>query len=276
MIDAHVYCLPPRLRQSNVMLPKSEAIIQETIYYHAEGPMALSKASPDAIIDSMDQAGIARTVLIAFPWADSTLCRENNDFVLEQVTVNDRFMAVCSVQPASLDALDEARRVLHAGAIGIKINPVWQGFCLDDAHVNNLAAVVLQNNVFLMLHVDQPYKQSPASPAYLFDLAVRQPGLKILASHLGGLLGLSCLHPPVAQKLENVWYDTAVSSTLEMVRWYRQAGLTNKLVMGSDFPFNHSHSQKQVVRGLRNLELGHDVLTDIFETNFLRLTGFIK
>jgi predicted TIM-barrel fold metal-dependent hydrolase len=255
------------------MLPKSEAIIQETIHCHAEGPMALSKASPGTIMNSMDQAGIARSVLIAFPWADSALCRENNDFILEQVAVNDRFMAVCSVQPASLDALAEARRVLHAGAIGIKINPVWQGFCLDDAHVNDLAAVVLQNNVFLMLHVDQPYKQSPASPAYLFDLAVRLPELKILASHLGGLLGLSSLHKPIAQKTVNIWYDTAVSSTLEMVTWYFEAGLEDKIVFGSDFPFNHSHSQKQVVEGILKLGLANHIESKIFESNFMALSG---
>ena len=273
MIDAHVYCLPPHLRQPGVALPKSERIIQEAIHWHSEGPYALSLASPDAILDSMDQAGIERSVLVAFPWADPTLCCENNDYILEQATTNRRFMAVCAVQPASVDALAETRRALNAGALGIKVNPAWQGYCLDDPRLDELAEVVLQHKAFLMLHVDQPYKHSPASPASLFNLAVRQPKLKILAAHLGGLLGLSSVHSPVAQQLTSIWYDTAVSSTLEMIRWYCQIGLTTKLVLGSDFPFNHSHSQKQMVDGLQDLELGHDVLQNILEKNFLRLAG---
>ncbi|MBM9538352.1 amidohydrolase family protein [Desulfobulbus alkaliphilus] len=271
MIDAHVYCLPPRLRQADVRLPASERSIQEAIHRHPEGPCALALSAPEAILASMDHSGIQRSVLVAFPWADPELCRENNDYLLETATENERFLAICSAQPTSPNALQEVIRVVHAGAVGIKVNPVWQKFALDDPRMDEMALAIQSAQAFLMLHVDQPYKSSPASPTMLYSLARKHPGLRILAAHLGGLLGLSALHPPVVRTLANVWYDTAVSSTLEMVCWYCQAGLADKVVLGTDFPFNHSHSQKQVVDGIRGLGLAPAQHMAIFAANFSRL-----
>lgn len=271
MIDAHVYCLPPRLRQADVRLPASEWSIQEAIHHHPEGPCALALSAPEAILASMDQSGIQRSVLVAFPWGEQELCSENNDYILETAAGNERFLAICSVQPTSPNALQEVSRVVRSGAKGIKVNPVWQKFALDDPRMDELALAVQSAQAFLMLHVDQPYKSSPASSTMLYALARKHPGLRILAAHLGGLLGLSALHPPVARTLANVWYDTAMSSTLEMVRWYCQAGLADKLVLGTDFPFNHSHSQKQVIDDIRDLGLAEEQYMAIFEANFLRL-----
>lgn len=271
MIDAHVYCLPPRLRQADVRLPASERSIQEAIHRHPEGPYALALSAPEAILASMDHSGIQCSVLVAFPWADPELCRENNDYILGTAAGNERFLAICSVQPTSPAALQEMSRVVHAGAVGIKVNPVWQKFALDDPRMDELALAVQSTQAFLMLHVDQPYKTSPASSARLYALARKHPGLRILAAHLGGLLGLSALHPPVARTLANVWYDTAVSSTLEMVRWYCQAGLADKVILGTDFPFNHSHSQKQVVDVIRGLGLDRDHWWSLSGANFSRL-----
>jgi uncharacterized protein len=272
MIDAHVYCLPPRLRKADVSLPEDEAI-RQAIYRHPEGSYALSLSSPGEILRSMNQAGIERSALVAFPWADPQLCRENNDFILETAAGSEHFLAICSVQPACPKALQEVNRVVGAGAVGIKVNPVWQKFALDDPRMDELAIAVQSCQVFVMLHVDQHYKSSPASPARLYALARKHQELHILAAHLGGLLGLSTLHPPVARTLFNVWYDTAVSSTLEMVNWYCQAGLADKVVLGTDFPFNHSHSQKQVVDGIRDLGLDRDHRKAICSENFLRLAG---
>ncbi len=273
MIDAHVYCLSARLRRPELRLPANERAIQKAIYDHVETPYALSLASPASILHSMNEAGIDHSVLVAFPWANLELCQENNDAILEATASNNRFLPLCSVQPLVAQAFQEVERVLKAGALGIKINPAWQGFFLHDTKMDMLAECIIQHNAFLMIHTDHPYKHSPASPAHIFDLASRWPKLKILATHLGGLLGISALHAPVAHKLQNVWFDTAISSTLEMVCFSCQAGASKKIVFGSDYPFNHSHSQKQVVEGLRNLQLTSSILTDIFEKNFLRLTG---
>lgn len=271
MLDAHVYSLPARLRDPAVDLPPGDEAVVRAIHRHPEGPYALSLSAPEAIRESMDRCGIRRSVLVSFPWDSPGLCRENNDHVLGQAAADPRFLAVCSARPGLPGWEEEVRRTLAAGAAGIKINPVWQHLELDGPEVLELAALAEEAGTFLMVHVDHAYRRSPASPARLFALAERRPGLRILAAHLGGLLGLHALHPPVARTLANVWFDTAVSSTLEMVGFCHRAGLAERLVFGSDFPFNHCHDQITVLEGLRRLGLPPVDLEALLEGNFLRL-----
>lgn len=268
IIDAHVYCLPQKLRAPEAVLPQSENMIADAIYKHPEGCYALNLSSPESIKSSMDENKIDKSVLVAFPWSDQDLCIENNNFILETVLKHSCFMAVCAVQPNGKVWNKEVERVLNNGAIGIKINPAWQGFELDGSEMDELADFIEQKKAFLMVHVDQPFRKSPASPAHLFNLAQRHPKTKILAAHMGGLLGLCTLHSPVADVLKNVWFDTAVSSTLGMVNCYVDAGLRDKIIFGTDFPFNHNHSQKQVLEGIRELNLSSNIEKAILYENF--------
>lgn len=270
MIDVHVYCLPPRLRDLEVSLPASEGPIIESIYRHTDRKYAMSLSSPKSIIRSMEENGVEKSVLIAFPWSDRELCRETNDYLLELVAKHDRFYAICSVQPKERDWDVEVNRVINAGALGLKINPVWQDFELDSPEVDVFAEFLQERNVPLMIHVDQAFRRSKSSPAHLFTFIQRHRDLRILAAHLGGLLGLYNLHAPIRELFVNLWFDTAISSTLQMVEFYRQAGLGDKIIFGSDFPFNHSHSQSQVISGIHMLNLPKDVEEDILSNNFYR------
>jgi predicted TIM-barrel fold metal-dependent hydrolase len=271
IIDAHVYCLPERLRDHKVRLPVEEKNIVITIYKHPEGEAALKLSSPGNILLSMDKSGIDKSVLVSLPWKGQDLCRENNDFVLEQARCNQRFMAICSVQPRARDWKGEAVRCLSKGAIAIKVNPVWQGGSLDSHEINELADFIAKKRAFLMVHVDHAFRKSNASAAHLFNLAKTNPKTRILAAHLGGMLGLYNLHQPIAEALKNVWFDTAVSSTVKMVEFNIKSGLENKIIFGSDFPFNHNHEQIQVLRSTRSLKLGRSVKNKILSENLLSL-----
>lgn len=271
IIDAHVYCLPERLRNHKVRLSVEEKSIGFAIYQHSDGEAALKLSSPANIILSMDKSGIDKSVLVSLPWKSQKLCKENNDFILKQAKCNKRFMAICSVQPCVKEWKSEAARCLSKGAIAIKINPVWQGYSLDGPEVNELADFITKKHAFLMVHVDHVFKKSNASAAHLFNLAKIHPKTRILAAHLGGMLGVYNLHQPIGDVLKNVWFDTAVSSTLKLVEFNIKAGLGSKIIFGSDFPFNHSHNQGQVLRSIKSLKLGASLEKMIFCKNFLSL-----
>ena len=271
VIDAHVYCLPERLADPAVKLPARERVIMGAIHKHPEGRLALSRCSTKAILASMRKSGIARSVLVSFPWAGQELCIENNNHIITAVAENASFLAICSVKPGGKGWLVEAERCLANGAVGIKVNPSWQGCELDGPEIGELAEFIETKNSMLMIHIDHPFRYSKASPAGLLTLAAKYPRTKILAAHLGGLLGLYTLHQPIAGLLGNVWYDTAVSSTLELVKYCVEAGLEKKIIFGSDFPFNHSHSQSQVLDGIRKLGFGEKAESLILERNFLNL-----
>ncbi|WP_338668953.1 amidohydrolase family protein [Pseudodesulfovibrio methanolicus] len=270
MIDAHVYSVPLDLH-AETPLVRDEGAVLAALHRHPEGPDALALSLPEAIAESMDRAGIDRSVLVSLPWTSLDLCRRNNDHVLAAAAGSDRFLAVCSVQALDSGWRTEVDRAREAGAVGIKINTGWQGGALDSSTTHDLARYVAESGLFLMTHVDHAFRASDTGPSGLYGLASACPGTRIVAAHLGGLLGLYTHHPPVAEALANVWFDTAVSSTLEMVRYYAQAGLGDRLLFGSDFPFNHSHSQAQVMAGLKALDLPQTALDGIMENNFLGL-----
>lgn len=273
IFDAHVYCLPERLRDGGLVLPETEAYISKSIYGHPEGPQALKLSSPEKIVSSMRNSEIDRSVLISFPWSSQELCRENNGYILEVASKNKCFLGVCSVQPKDKSWVKEAQECFKAGAIGIKVNSAWQDHELDGPQMDDLAEFVRSESKFLMIHVDHIFNKSKASPAHLYSLAKKHPQTRIIAAHMGGLLGLYNLYSPVAQTLSNVWFDTAVSATLEMVRFFVEAGLHSKVIFGSDFPFNHSHSQQQVLKGIKELKLESNVEEAILGGNFLSFLG---
>lgn len=271
IIDAHVYSLPSRLRQRNCVFPVSEHGAPTAIYRNApveEVELALALSAPERICESMAEAGISHSVLTALPWKSLELCIENNDHILEWTARDGRFMAVCAVQPGDDGWRDEVRRCLDAGVVGFKLNPAWQDLLLDSPNAIALADMCREAKVFLEIHVEHAFRSSTASASALCDLLRCCPGTRVLATHLGGLLGLYRLHPPVEKLLANVWFDTAASSTLRFVDFYVQAGLADRLVFGTDFPFNHCHGQSEVLSGIRALGHPAEVLGRILGNNF--------
>lgn len=274
VIDSHAYCLPPRLRDPRVRLPAAEAAVARAIHRHKDGAWVLPLSAPEAIERSMSRCGIDASALISFPWATPALCAETNDFTLERARARpDRFYAVCSVQPAKAGHLAEARRALDAGAVGIKVNPEWQGWTLDDGKTNRLMRLLADRGAYLLTHVDQPFRRSNASPAQLLALARAHPRTRIVAAHMGGLLPFYEKLPWIRPALKNVWFDTAVSETLDTVRWAVERGLGRRILFGTDHPFNTPHDQATVLARVKALGLPRAVLADILGGNYARLLG---
>lgn len=242
--------------------------IEQAIYQQREASWVLKMTSPEEIGVSMKLAGIERSALVAFPWATQDLCAENNRFLLEVCESDNRFSAICSIQPLDSGWQKEAEHCLKEGAVGLKVNAEWQGFDLDCEQMEALSKWASQHRMFIMTHVDQVFRKSPASAANLLALVDRCPDTRFIAAHLGGMLGLYAPFKDNRERLKNVWFDTAISDTLYMIKYYLDCGLENKIIFGSDFPFNHSHKQVQVVEGIKALSLSVNTEAAIFSNNF--------
>lgn len=271
IIDAHVYCLPKILTDNSFAFPVSEKIIIDSIHHHPEGEFALSLSTPEMILQSMTKSGIAKSVLVSFPWNSSQLCSMNNSYLKEVVKSHPIFLMIASVNPLHDGWKEEASNAKATGAIGLKVNPEWQGFDLDDPCMDELAKFAISKNLFLMIHIDHSFKKSRTSSAHFCEFLQKNPEVKVIAAHMGGMVGMYALNDRLRNLFKNVWFDTAVSSTLSMIKHYTQVGLEDKIIFGSDFPFNHSHEQKQVVEGIKLLGLGQEIEDKIFSKNFNRL-----
>lgn len=272
IIDAHVYCLP-KIELDDLRWSSSSGMrrIYRAIFSDEYGVKISHLAKPEKIIDSMERAGVNKSVLVSFPWPDPFLCDLNNIFILDEVRNNSNFLAICSVTPNDNQAIYKVESLLESGAIGVKLNPNWQDFNFSNKVFHEILDILEKKNSFLMLHVDQSYKSEIASANFLIRCAESHPELKILAAHLGGLVGAYELIPRFKDILKNVWYDTAISATPEFIRFYCDIGLDDKMIFGTDFPFNHSHSQEQLVNDLLLIGIEEHKIRRIFSENFEKM-----
>lgn len=272
IIDSHVYCLPPTLQKYDAALMAGEEVILDAIYRHPESPLALELSDIGKIRNSMEQNSIDKVLLVPLPWYSEELCQISSEYLIKLAANDERLYSLCTVSPTLLNK-ELLERYLKAGAVGIKVNPAWQRCELDSAEMDTLSELASHYDVPIMVHIDQSYKQSVTNAASLLNLASRHPNTKYLAAHLGGCLGLYSLHPPLRDKLRNIWFDTATSTTMLIVKFYVEAGLQDRLLFGTDYPFNHCHNQHNQIRSIQETGFDEDVNENIFSNNFNELFG---
>jgi predicted TIM-barrel fold metal-dependent hydrolase len=268
-IDSHVYCLPPRLADPCVHLPQSEEKILKAIHSHPEGPMALALCSPQRILQSMAEAKISHSVLIAFPWNSLSLCRETNDFLIStRQQYPTQFSVVGSIHPKDSKSLEECDRLLSVGCIGLKMNAEWQNFEFHEPLLDEISKKLAHRKEYILIHVDQVFKRSAAPASSILEFTAKHPKTKFVFAHMGGMLGLYSQLDFLKDRFSNLWFDTAISETVEMIEFYVRVGLKDRILFGSDYPFNACHSQKDVVDRIEKLALDKDVLKKVSANNF--------
>lgn len=243
VVDAHTHVFPPEVRRNRA------AFVARDPWFallYADPTAALADA--DALLATMATAGVARSLLCGFPWADLGLCRAANDALAADATrAGGRLSWLASVPPhLGSAAAAEADRCLALGASGLgELNADAQGF--DLAAPTALAPVVevcLGRDVPLLLHASEPvghaYRgKGTATPERLLPFLAAYPALRVVLAHWGGGLPFYELMPEVAAVAANVVYDSAASSYLYRSGVFR-AVLDivgpERVLFGSDHP----------------------------------------
>src|SRR5581483_4950517 len=194
----------------------------------------------------MDEAGVDRSVVAAFPWRDQDLCEAHNGY-FRTLAGEERLRLLCTVQPrAGQAALDELRRCLDVGFAGLgEMNVDAQGVELAQEDCwGPLAEVLAEAGATLMLHSSEPvghvYPGKGANtPDKIYRFAVAHPELKVVAAHWGGGLPFYYLMPELGPSLPNLYFDSAATEYLYDARVYEQviaAAGADRALFGSDFP----------------------------------------
>src|SRR5436305_938421 len=103
-------------------------------------------ASAEELVDSMEAAGVDRTVVFGFPWKDGGLCREHNNYIIDAVRrFPDKLIGFACVQPLDAKDAQELERCLNAGLMGVgELGPDGQKFDIEDKRILAASAEVLQ------------------------------------------------------------------------------------------------------------------------------------
>lgn len=259
VIDIHTHVFPPAVRERRESLVRSEPAFA-SIY----GDPKAAMATAGEVLQSMDEAGIARSVICNFAWGDDALIAETNDYILGAAAVSGgRLTPFVSVSLAGAgrhggpdveeavgtqkqDARSRIRQLASDGARGIgELRPADSGYNLansDEADLLGWAASAF--DLVVLCHasepVGHPYAGKTGGPVeQLYGFAKAAPGVSIIAAHWGGGLPFYALMPEVRGALHNVWFDTAASHLLYEPAVYRRVidlvG-AEKVLFGSDFP----------------------------------------
>jgi hypothetical protein len=288
IIDAHTHVFPPAVRDRRGQICASEPAFA-AIYADPAAKMATA----GELLQSMDDAGVDRTVICNFAWHDEALIEETNDYVLGAAAASkDRLIPFVSVSLAGAgrhggvdveepvgerkaDPRAKIRQLSVDGARGIgELRPAANGYSLansDEADLLNWAASAF--DLPLLLHVSEPLghaypgKRGGASVEEVYEFARAATGVTIIAAHWGGGLPFYALMPEVAAALDNVYVDTAASHLLYDESIYRLAvdviGAT-KILWGSDFPLT---TQRKALERTRAAGLTDDALSAILGGN---------
>jgi len=257
IIDTHVHVYPPLIRDNSQEIAESERYFGELI----SSPVH-KWATAEDVLAAMDADGVDQSWICGFAFSDIALCQVSNDYVLEAAAAsNGRLKALIVVPPMSCGMSDEIERCAARGAIGVgELFPDGQNFALDDVRETwRLAASCHENNLFLTLHCAEPVGKAYAGkgtigPKEAYALARAHPELKIVLAHWGGGLFMYELMKDVREDLRNLWYDTAAAPYLYSCEIYKAAalaGVSDKIIYGSDFPLLRLSRYRKMLDGCR-------------------------
>ncbi len=274
IIDAHTHLFPPSVIDGRERYLKSDSWFSE-LYGHPKAVMV----SPDQLIESMDEAGIDRSVVCGWPWRDSSLCREHNAYLADISHGSaGRIEWLGVVAPASTDAPREARACFERGAVGLgELNADAQGFAWDEPE--GLAAIVdvcLAAERPVLAHCSEPVGhrypgKGFATPDRLLPFFERFPSLTVIAAHWGGGLPFYELMPEVAALTRNVVYDSAASTYLyrfDIFPAVLSLVGTERVLFATDYPIL---AQPRFLRRVRNAGIPPSALGEVLGRNAERV-----
>ena len=272
IVDTEVHVLHPAARQPDFK-QGSEEPVRSAIHEHEDFPLLEGRLSVNYLLESMEENGIDHCLLMGLPWNDPEVHAANNDFIESVVTrypgrFRGMYIPHLRDPPAAarrIEALDRDR------FLGVKLIPGWQNTSIDDPRLEPIIDVVEARDLFLMVHTDHPTQSLDGDAPYrLLSFLQDHPDVNVLAPHLGGLLCLYALDDRIVPALDNTYFISSVSSTMQLVKYAADVN-SDKVIFGTDFPFNHCHDQRRPIEDLRSLHLSQSAESKIFGQTALEL-----
>ena len=275
IVDAHTHVFSPRIIEKREGYCSTDACFG--LLY--SNPAARINSAED-LIHSMDENGIAKSVIQSIGWVSHDACIKSNDYILESVSkYTDRLIGFCAVQPLEPEkALNEIIRCGEGGAKGIgELRPDIQGFDLcDTILMKPLMAEIGHQGMMVSLHASEPVGQNYAgkgniTPDILFNFVSSFKEITIVLAHFGGGLLFYELMPEVKDVLTNTYYDTAAAPFLYQPAIYKVAVEivgSGKLLFGSDWPLL---APQRVIEHIKMAGLSQAYLNSILAENAQRL-----
>ena len=173
LIDIHTHVYPPAIAR------KAAASIRE---FYQLGTDEMD-GTTETLLKKGDQVGIDRFVILPVAVRPDRT-RHINDFILEQVDLEPRFIGFGTVHAGMEDIAGEIRYIMEKQLKGVKMHPDTQQFAIDDPRLFP-AYEEMEGRLPVIFHMgDVRYDYS--HPAKLRRVLELFPRLQVIAAHFGG------------------------------------------------------------------------------------------
>jgi predicted TIM-barrel fold metal-dependent hydrolase len=250
IIDAHVHLYPEELNRDPAAWGASKgethwALLSTRRRKSGHGVQAFP--SVDQLLQTMDQAGVERSILQGWYWQWPETCVVQNQFYSECVKAHpDRLSAFATIHPAAgrEATLQQVREARELGFCGLgELSPHSQGFDVSDPVFQEAMELAGQMRLPVNFHVTDrdtaAYPGRIETPGRDFIWLARSfAHTNFILSHWGGRLPL---RDEEAEELYNIFYDTAASPLMypETI-WgsFMEVVPSERILFGSDYPLN--------------------------------------
>lgn len=255
IVDVHVHAFPDSLAPRAV-----EHLAQRA------GTAPFLDGTVTDLLRSMDRSGIGVSVVCSVATSPRQV-----ETILEwsRAVAGPRLVPFPSLLPLAEKSLEDLDRIRAGGFAGIKLHPEYQDFHIDDPSLADFYGSVEEAGLVILFHAgfDIGYPDSDrSSPARIARVHESFPGLRLIASHLGGFRQWEDVLRHLAGS--DVYLDTSyVFGHIPdaMLREILGAHRSDRILFGSDSPWADQSESLLHVRALG--------LDDRRETQILRLNA---
>lgn len=234
IIDAHAHIYPAKIAEK-----ASKAI---GLFY--DTTMAWN-GFQEELIKSGDKIGVTN-YLVHSTATKATQVQSINDFIIDSVNKESRFIGFGTIHPDYTDFETEMKRIKVAGLRGVKLHPDVQLFQIDAPVMDPIYEVLTSLKMPILVHAgDKRYDYS--GPKRIANVLDKHPNLTVIAAHFGGYTEWEASYELLAGR--DVYFDT--SSTLwklavpDAKKIMKKHGV-EKFLFGSDFPmWDHEDEMKR-------------------------------
>ena len=241
IIDCHTHCYPVELHSN----PRAWAEANNEPHW-AELVAPLDRksiqdwATPEQMLAEMDDAGVAKAVLLGWYWENEASCLWHNKVIAEWVhQAPERFVGFASILPNE-NVIDQLKNAEALGLRGVgELHPGVQGFDSNSPDWKAMAAWCSEHSWPVNFHATAESGDHPSAVATpLYDylrMAKQWPDLNIILAHWGGGLPWTAKSPLP----DNLYFDCSANPLLYGPKQFREVinhiG-TDKILFGSDYP----------------------------------------
>lgn len=224
LIDIHTHIYPPAIAH------KAAASIRDFYQLNTHE----MDGTADTLLKKGDEVGIDRFVILPVAVRPDRT-RHINEFILEQVATQPRFIGFGTIHAGMENIADETQFIMDKGLKGIKMHPDTQEFAIDDPRLFP-AYENIQGKLPVIFHMgDERYNYS--HPAQLRKVLELFPRLQVIAAHFGGYGMYETAYELLHDK--DCIYD--VSSSMMFMedgvaeKYIRKYGV-ERMAFGTDYP----------------------------------------